>query len=141
MYSASLSPRKEMAPKLLNEIDSERRNFSGGIYTAVYDGSSEVDPSLNQFKSIHKTSEFMSLLIKIVEAAQQGRALTDNLFVLTYRGANIVFRLAEEKNILKPEKVLRLLYAQPLKGIANKRYIMDFISGISYNRKESHTGR
>lgn len=64
MYSASLSPRKEMAPKLLNEIDSERRNFSGGIYTAVYDGSSEVDPSLNQFKSIHKTSEFTSLLIK-----------------------------------------------------------------------------
>ena len=53
-----------MSPKLLNEIDSGRRNFSGGIYTAVYDGSSEVDPSLNQFKSIHKTSEFTSLLKK-----------------------------------------------------------------------------
>ena len=53
-----------MAPKLLNEIDSERRNFSGGIYTAVYDGSSEVDPCLNQFKSIHKTSEFTFLLIR-----------------------------------------------------------------------------
>jgi len=53
-----------MAPKLLNEIDSERRNFSGGIYTAVYDGSSEVDPSLTQFKSVQKTSEFTSLLIR-----------------------------------------------------------------------------
>ena len=64
MYSASLSLRKEMAPKLLNEIDSERRNFSVGIYTAVYDGSSEVDPSLTQFKSVQKTSEFTSLLIR-----------------------------------------------------------------------------
>lgn len=50
--------------------------------------------------------------------------MTDNLFVLTHPGTNIVFRLVEEKNILKPEKVLRLLYAQPLKGITNKRYII-----------------
>ena len=118
---------KEMTPKLLNGPDSGRRNFSGGIYvydTAEYDGSSEADPSLHQSESVNKTADFYIPIDKIVEVAQQGRGLTDNLSVLNYQGCNIVFCLVENEDILEPEKVLRLLYAQQLKGVPNMRYII-----------------
>lgn len=118
---------KEMTPKLLNGIDSGRRNYSGGIYvydTAENDGTSEVDSSLHQSETINKTSDFYIPVDRIIEVAHQGRALSDNLFVLKHDSANIVFCLIEKEDILAPEKVLQLLYSPQLKGITNKRYII-----------------
>ena len=50
--------------------------------------------------------------------------MAEGIFVYEIRDINVVFCLIEGIDILKPEKVLTLLYAKELMKIGNKRYII-----------------
>ena len=118
---------KEMTPTLLNGIDSGRRNFSGGIYvydTSDNDGTTEPGPSLNQKESVNQNSDFYIPIDNVDKIIHQGRLLTDNVSLIHQGTLNIILCLVSGEDILQPERVLPLLYAEQLKGIPNKRYII-----------------
>lgn len=118
---------KEMIPKLLNGIDAGKRNISGGIYvydTAEYDGTAERDPSINQAESVNQHSDFDLPVDGIHELIDRATPIADGLRILTTGKDNLILCLVDSKDIIKPEAVLRLLYAEELKQIANKRYLI-----------------
>ncbi len=118
---------KEMTPRLLNGIDSGRRNFSGGIYvydTSEDDGTTEPDISLNQAESVNQKSDFYIPADGIEKVIRQGQPLANNIYVIKHGTTNIILCLANGADIMKPEKILPLLYEEQLKGISNKRYII-----------------
>lgn len=118
---------KEMHPVLLNGKDSGKRNFSGGIYvydTAEYDGKSESDPSINQIESVNKKSDLDISVDDIDAFIGRGKPLIDGIRILKLKGMNVVMCIVGGEDIMKPEQVLKLLYAKELKPLPNKRYII-----------------
>ncbi len=118
---------KEMPPRLLNGVDSGKRNVSGGIYvydTAEYDGTAERDPSIDQAESVNQSSDFYLRVDGIQAVIDRAQPLADGLRVLKAGNSNLVLCLADGEEIMKPEVVLKSLYAEPLKQIANKRYLL-----------------
>lgn len=118
---------KEMTPILLNGKDTGNRNVSGGIYvydTADDDGVGEIDSSINQEETTNKYVDIYLPVNDIEAFIQKGQHLVDGIRVIKENDMNIVLCLVDGEKIMKPEKVLKLLYAKELKGIANKRYII-----------------
>ena len=118
---------KEMRPVLLNGEDDGKRNISGGIYvynTADDDGTAEADSSIDQTESVNKNSDFWMPVNGIDDFIQKTKPFTDGIRILGHEGKNVVMCLVDGEDILKPENVLKLLYAEKLKEIKNKRYII-----------------
>lgn len=118
---------KEMTPTLLNGIYAGKKNVSGGIYiydTADDDGSAEPDSSINQVESPNKTSDLYIPVDGVASFLHGGKTLTDKISVLRHGAVNVILCLVDGADILRPEKVLKLLYAENLKRISNKRYII-----------------
>lgn len=118
---------KEMVPKLLNGIEAGKRNVSGGIYvydTAEYDGTVESDPSINQAESANQHSGFDLPVDGIHDLIDGAKPIADGLRILTVGKENLILCLIDGEDIIKPEAVLKLLYAEELKQIANKRYLI-----------------
>jgi hypothetical protein len=118
---------KEMTPSLLNGVYKGDRNISGGIYvydTSEDDGSAEIDPSVNQAESVNKVSDLYIPVGDVAGFLHKAKPLTDNISVLRHSGANVILCLVDDADILLPEKVLKLLYADALKQFSNKRYVI-----------------
>lgn len=118
---------KEMKPTLLNGTSTGRRNVSGGIYvynTADDDGTTEPDSSINQTETTNKMSDLFIPANDVASLIYSGIRLVDGIHILQHGGLNIVLCLVDSDDIMKPEKVLKLLYAEELKGLANKRYVI-----------------
>lgn len=118
---------KEMTPTLLNGQYTGKKNVSGGIYvydTADDDGSTEPDSSINQAESLNKTSDLYIPVNGLERFIHSGNTLTDKIYILRHGTVNIILCLVDGADILRPEKVLKLLYAAVLKPICNKRYII-----------------
>lgn len=118
---------KEMKPELLNGIDSGKRNISGGIYvydTAEYDETAERDPSVGQAESVNQHSDFDLPVDGIHALIDRAKPIADGLRILKLENNNLVLCLVDGDDILKPESILKLLYAEPLKKIDNKRYLI-----------------
>lgn len=102
-------------------------NSPGGIYvydTSMDDGHASQDTSLNQLKTSNKNYQFEIPVGSVDKILSQSKKVTDGIYVYKEKDKNIVFCLVEGNDILKPEKVLQLLYADELKKISNKRYII-----------------
>lgn len=118
---------KEMHPILLNGEDKGRRNYSGGIYVydmSEYDGTSEIDSSAEQAETVNKKEDFQIPVSGIDALVQKGRNLMDGIRIISHGGLNIVMCLVNGRDIMKPEIVLKLIYAKELKKIPNKRYVI-----------------
>ena len=118
---------KAMHPVMINGEDNGRHNISGGIYvydTAEYDGTPEVDPSINQIESINKNIDIFVPAKGIDSFIQSGKRLTESIYIVKIKDMNVVICIVKGEDISKPEKVLKLLYAKELKSISNKRYIV-----------------
>ena len=118
---------KEMVPKLLNGIDSGKRNIPGGIYvydTAEYDRTVERDPSIDQAESVNQHSDFDLPVDGIHALIDRAKPIADGLRMLKAGKSNLILCLVDGEDIVKPEVVLKLLYADPLKKVADKRYLI-----------------
>lgn len=118
---------KEMIPRLLNGVYAGKKNISGGIYvydTADDDGKAEIDPSIHQAETRNKTSDFVIPAKDMGAFLQRGEALTEHIRVLPHGEENVILCFVDGENILRPEKVLKLLYEEKLKEIEHKRYII-----------------
>lgn len=127
-YVFGFTPQgKEMKPSLLNGTYNGKRNVSGGIYvydTAEDDGKAEIDSSLGQTENPNKKCDIAIPTEAVMDFVKQGRRLKDNLYVMNVGGSNLIMCLVDGADIMKPEKVLKLLYAKELKDISNKRYLI-----------------
>ncbi|MBU3154626.1 hypothetical protein LL037_16590 [Clostridium estertheticum] len=102
-------------------------NLPGSIYvydTSLDDGCAAKDKSHNQSKTRNKNYQLEIPVGGINELLSQSKRLTDGIYVYKVKDKNVVFCLVEGNDILKPEKVLPLLYAKELTEISNKRYIV-----------------
>lgn len=118
---------QEMTPVLLNGTDTEKHNVLGGIYvydTADDDGSSEIDSSLNQAETVNLHSDLAISAGDITGLLAKGTPLTDSIRIVRCKDMNIVMCFVDDDDIMKPERVLQLLYADVLKDINNKRYLI-----------------
>lgn len=127
-YVYGFTPKgKEMTPKLLNGTGAGKRNISGGIYvydTAEYDGTVERDPSIDQAESVNQHSDFVVPVDGIQELVDSAKPISDGLRIVPAGNNNLVLCLVDGEDIVKPEVVLKLLYAEELKPIPNKRYLV-----------------
>lgn len=118
---------KEMHPILLNGEDSDKHNHSGGIYvydTAENDNEPEVDSSIEQAEKVNKNIDIYVSEKDIDSFINHGKKLADGLFLVKKKAANVIVCFVAEDDISKPEKVLSLLYADELKDISNKKYLI-----------------
>lgn len=118
---------KEMVPKLLNGTNSKKTNLPGGIYvydTSEYDGTTERDPRADQKESPNSSIDLSISVDEIDKIIDQATPLTDGLCIIKHENHNIILCLIDGEDIMRPEKVLKLLYSESLKGISNKRYLI-----------------
>ena len=126
-YVFGFSPKgKELKPTNIMKKTNEF-NEAGTIYiydTNFDDGSYGIDPSLDQIPTINKNSHLQIPVGKVNTLLRQSAKLTENIYVLHLPAENVIFCVVPGKEILKPEKVLPLLYHPVLSKINNKRYII-----------------
>lgn len=113
--------------------DSKKHNIPGGIY--VYEifkepGLASVETSINQKETVNKTSDCYIPVGRMDQLLKEAQKIKDNLFYLKVGDKNIIVCAVEGMEIIKPEKVLPLLYAPELKKYKNCKYII-------YNRHQS----
>lgn len=133
---------KLMQPTLLNGKYAERKNLPGEIYiydTAADDGSLEIDPSINQRETSNKYGDLAIPIAGFDTFIRNSDMLTDNIRVLKHGDKNIIICFVAGNDILKPEKVLKLLYAEELKKIPNKKYIIyNYWESVDMNFYQNH---
>ena len=118
---------KEMVPVLLNGNDRGRRNFPDGVYvydTAQDDRQFETDPRARQQEKPNKNEDVSISTDGIMDFYMNGREVKAGLRVFQVNGVDLVMCLIEGDAILKPESVLKLLYARELADIPNKKYLI-----------------
>jgi|BioPla2DNA2_1021312.scaffolds.fasta_scaffold17586_2 predicted amidohydrolase/very-short-patch-repair endonuclease/SepF-like predicted cell division protein (DUF552 family) len=117
---------KELKPLNIMKKTTEL-NSPGGIYvydTSLDDGCASEDTSFNQLKTPNKNYHIEIPVGGVDEILSKAKKVAEGIFVYEIRDINVVFCLIEGIDILKPEKVLTLLYAKELMKIGNKRYII-----------------
>lgn len=83
----------------------------------------ENDLSLLQSETANRTGYQIDPK-KINGLLQTAVAIADNLYVINTNRTNIVFCMTDGNDILKPEKILEMLYHPELKVIENKKYLI-----------------
>lgn len=118
---------RELHPKLLDGSVPEERNLSGAIYvydTSEYDGSTEIDSSIDQAETVNKQQDLCIKEDAIKAFISKGTDYAPNIKVIPHKADNIVLCMVNGEDIMRPETVLSLLYDKSLKKIKNKRYII-----------------
>lgn len=108
-------------------VDTKVRNQINTIYvfdTKNDDGKASVETSIEQLPTSNKNVHFEIPVGSVEEVLKRAKCIKDNLYVLKHEEDNIIFCVADGMNIMKPEKVLALLYAEELKKIPDKRYVL-----------------
>ena len=117
---------KELKPYNIMKKTTEL-NSPGGIYvydTSLDDGCSSQETSFNQLKTPNKNYHIEIPVGGVDEILSKAKRVAEEIYVYKIKDINVVFCLIEENDILKPEKVLPLLYAKELMKIEYKRYII-----------------
>ena len=126
-YVYGFSPSgKELTPKLIYGKGTSL-NISGGIYvysTGDDDCKGQIDRSINQNQTENKYKEFMLNSKEFEDVLKTSVKIENNLYVYKYKEFNVVFVIAENENILYPEKFLQLMYSDKLNKYPDKRYII-----------------
>lgn len=103
------------------------KNEVGTIYvydTENDDGGFDEDSSLNQVPTTNLVQSFFFPCSKADKLISESKQIAENLYVHPSSTDNIVLCMIKGKEILEPEKILRLLYHRSLKKIKNKKYII-----------------
>lgn len=106
--------------------DSDKHNLSGGLY--VYEigndkGLPEVDTS-NQTETINKNWHFSYPVGGTEKFLKETERISDDIFRKKIENYNVFFILIEGMEIVKPEKIQKLLYSKCLKKYNNRKYII-----------------
>ena len=127
-YVFGFSPNgKELKPVLLNGQDRGNNDFPDGVYvydTAVNAGAFLADPTARQKENPSKDEDLFVSADGIIDFYMKGRKIKENLRVLSCNGINLVMCLVKENEILKPESVMKLLYARELADLGKKKYLI-----------------
>ena len=105
---------------------SDVLNYPGGLY--VYEitkdeGSPEADTS-NQSETPNKNCQLEIPVGNAQAVLDKAERITDQIYKLKVGNENVFFCLVDGMDIMKPEKILPLLYAPELKKHWNRRYII-----------------
>ena len=117
---------KELKPYNIMKKTTEL-NSPGGIYvydTSLDDGCASQDTSFNQLKTPNKNYHIQIPVGGVDEILSKAKKVAEGICVYRTQDINVVFCSIEGNDILKPEKVLPMLYAEELRKIKNKRYII-----------------
>lgn len=117
---------KELIPTNLDK-ENNLYNSPGKIYIydlGMDDGQAQEDTSLHQIKTKNKHCHLNIPVADVNSILNKAKKITNNIFISKTNEFNIVFCVVEGNDIVKPEKVLPLLYASELKPFKNKRYII-----------------
>jgi predicted amidohydrolase len=126
-YVYGFSPNgKELKPYNIMKKTTEL-NSPGGIYVydiSLDDGSASQDISFNQLKTPNKNYHMEIPVGGVDGILSKSKTVAEGICVYKIQDINVVLCLIEGNDILKPEKVLPILYAKELRKIKNKRYII-----------------
>lgn len=127
-YVFGFSPTgKELTPACLTEHDRPQHNISGGIY--IYDTSTDtgevgIDASVNQAQTPNKQSNIDISCSNPSSVLNGAKKLAESVYLLPHEQFNVIICCVDGDDILKPEKVLPLLYAREIADISGKKYIV-----------------
>lgn len=96
---------------------------------AVYDTDNapngfEDDRGLNQTETPNAKGNYSLVISKLNDVLASAKSIAQNLWTLSVGKENLIICAVDGENVLKPEKVLSLLYHAKLKDIPNKRYLI-----------------
>lgn len=117
---------KELIPYNIVK-EGNKLNEPGGIYIfdlARDDNNASQDPRLYQAETVNKNIHLEITVGGIDKILNNSEKLIDELYIYRVKDKNVVFCIVDGNDILKPEKILKLLYSKELKDIKNKRYII-----------------
>lgn len=127
-YVFGFSPTgKEVIPTCLIGNDRPQHNISGGVYifdTSTDNGEDGVDVSINQAKTPNKKSSFEISCANPKSVLNEAEKLSESIYLLPQEQSNVIICYVDGLDILKPEKVLALLYAKEIADIPRKKYII-----------------
>ena len=106
---------------------TQENNTINTIYvydTKDDDGEASVETSINQRPTLNKISHYSLPVGRMADVLSEAVKLNSHLYVQPENNDTIVFCVIDGEDILKPEKVLPLIYDKRLKVIANKKYIL-----------------
>ena len=106
--------------------DSLKHNSPGGLY--VYEvkddeGQPEEDTS-NQCETVNKHWHFSFPQGRSKQFLKDADRVTDYIYLKKVGEAHVFFLLVEGEDILRPEVVQKLLYANELKKYTNRKYVI-----------------
>ena len=96
------------------------------IYKVEYDeGVPEKDEYWNDRKgTINNTIDLKIPVSNIEKLIAKAKPVAKNLLCLHHKNRNVIFCIVKGNEILKPEKVLQLLYNKKLNNIDNKSFVI-----------------
>lgn len=106
--------------------DSSKRNVPGGLYIFEIksdEGTPEIDCS-NQIETENKKWQLRYPIGGSKKILQQAEKISDDIYCKKIVDSNVFFLLVDGMDILKPEKVQRLLYSKLLKKHSNRKYVL-----------------
>lgn len=112
-YVFGFNPQgKELKPfNIMNK--TQELNSPGGIYIydiSLDDGCASQDNSYNQIKTTNKNYHIEIPIGGVDKILNKAKRVDDKIYIYKINDKNVVFCLVEGNDILKPEKVLSLLY-------------------------------
>lgn len=106
---------------------SDISNDAGGIYKFVVvtePGKATKDTSLSQTETINKNVHMHIPIGKVGELIEQSKQIRKKIYLYKVGDKNVFFLLVDALDMMKPEKVLSLLYDKELKKYNNRHYII-----------------
>ena len=113
--------------KLMTGIPMAKGGTIGNI--TVYDTNNaptgfEDDINLNQTETINAKGNYMLDVSKFNDVLMPANEVAQNIWSVSAEKENLIICTVDSEDILKPEKVLSLLYNIKLNDITNKRYLI-----------------
>ena len=105
---------------------SDIMNHPGGLYVyEITKAEGEADADLsNQFENPNKNWQLEIPVGNAQSVLDKADKMTDQIYRLKVGKDNVFLCLVDGMDIMKPEKVLPLLYATELKRYGNRRYVI-----------------
>lgn len=104
--------------------DTQEQNEVGTIYEYCLPAEEEEPSSDQQTLSVSKNQDLQIPVGHVDHILGHADLLAESIYRLPVEKMNVIFCLLKENDILKPEKVLPLLYHPVLKSIPRKKYIL-----------------
>jgi predicted amidohydrolase len=117
-YVLGFNPNGGMIKPVNLNGSSDYNNISGGIY--VYEVTNDCgvgENDGNQVETINKNWQLEFPVGNTQAVIKSAEKVTDNIFKLSVENNNVILCMVDGMDILKPERVLPLLYAKEKKSI------------------------